>query len=289
MEKVIHVHLYPARRPAPVRAKTRDCGCQHEKDAAAKAAQDALDQENARELSGLEKHEWNKLSPAKRAEWIQKFAKHKGRTDSKRSKDAAFGEGDEVFINPRYGGGTGRVVEASPSGHFFVVRTRKGSMSFHESDISEDPFPGQREEDAAPKRGKDAAFKSPQEALQNVEAAIRGVRSNLRGAPPVYLSDFMQYANQAKSLYKKGDMSGGEAAMLNASKAYQAGIKESRNRDAFTPQQENESRRWRELERQIKNAKAQGKPDLAGRLRKEQQGLERTMTKPESLEMSASR
>jgi hypothetical protein len=263
MEKVIHVHLHPARRPAPVRAKTRDCGCQHAKDAdysnmsaqeleheyykkfgkaaphgmttsglatalskAAKAAQDALDQENARELSGLEKHEWNKLSPSKRAEWIQKFAKHKGRTDAK-PKDA--------------------------------------------------------------KRGKDAAFKSPQEALQNVEAAIRGVRSNLRGAPPVYLSDFMQYANQAKSLYKKGDMSGGEAAMLNASKAYQAGIKESRNRDAFTPQQENESRRWRELERQIKNAKAQGKPDLAGRLRKEQQGLERTMTKPESLEMSASR
>jgi hypothetical protein len=205
MEKVIHVHLHPARRPAPVRAKTRDCGCQHAKDAdysnmsaqeleheyykkfgkaaphgmttsglatalskAAKAAQDALDQENARELSGLEKHEWNKLSPSKRAEWIQKFAKHKGRTDAK-PKDA--------------------------------------------------------------KRGKDAAFKSPQEALQNVEAAIRGVRSNLRGAPPVYLSDFMQYANQAKSLYKKGDMSGGEAAMLNASKAYQAGIKESRNRD----------------------------------------------------------
>jgi hypothetical protein len=175
-----------------------------------KAAQDALDQENARELSGLAKHEWNKLSPAKRAEWIQKFAKHKGRTDakpkdgavsegvkqlvtalqkagrtpefieqqvkaylaeskrlggtdSKRSKDAAFGEGDEVFINPRYGGGTGRVVEASPSGHFFVVRTRKGSMSFHESDISEDPFPGQREEDAAPRRGKGRTDAKPKD------------------------------------------------------------------------------------------------------------------------------
>jgi hypothetical protein len=214
MEKVIHVHLHRVRPPsAPKRARTHDCTCQKDRRAKDgsfapagmewcsrcngtgevggkecprcqgsglveetgdskwprdKAAQDALDQENARELSGLEKHEWNKLSPAKRAEWIQKFAKHKGRTDAK-PKDA--------------------------------------------------------------KRGKDAAFKSPQEALQNVEAAIRGVRSNLRGAPPVYLSDFMQYANQAKSLYKKGDMSGGEAAMVNASKAYQAGIKESRNGD----------------------------------------------------------
>jgi hypothetical protein len=53
-----------------------------------KAAQDALDQENARELSGLAKHEWNKLSPAKRAEWIQKFAKHKGRTDAKPKDEA---------------------------------------------------------------------------------------------------------------------------------------------------------------------------------------------------------
>jgi hypothetical protein len=101
MEKVIHIHLdrvRPVRPPAPKRARTHDCTCQHAKDKLAakdrrakdeaedKKAQDARDQESAREMAGLEKHEWNALSSEKRAEWIRKFkAKHPG--DSK-AKDA---------------------------------------------------------------------------------------------------------------------------------------------------------------------------------------------------------
>lgn len=66
----LHVHLHQ---------KVRDCGCDKRRSRDfIDAIQDALDQENAREMSGLQKHEWNALQPQQRAEWIEKFKKHRG-------------------------------------------------------------------------------------------------------------------------------------------------------------------------------------------------------------------
>lgn len=74
---------------------------------------------------------------ARRAKLIQ--AKEEAKEDEEEKineSDTIFQEGDEVKIDPSYGGGQGIVVEPSSSGKFYIVNVNGENKSFHASDIT---------------------------------------------------------------------------------------------------------------------------------------------------------